>query len=86
MKYYTNECVKSMKGKEVLIVLVMKINDKYIGVAQNDKEFVLQDLNGYAQQYDFLVCYKVTDGDGEYLVPIGYSDDYEWANQEYEYI
>lgn len=85
MKYYTYEEVKALKKGTNLIVMTMAINKQYMGVAENETAFPIKAKTPEHLAYEFLVCCKVLSPKGNYLVPIGYSDEFEWIKQEDEF-
>ena len=85
LKYYTYEEVKKLKKGTHLIVLLTVIGNELIGLAQQDNSYKIKDNGIYIyEKYNFLVCTKVIGAKEEYLLPIGYSDEEQWIEQESE--
>lgn len=86
LKYYTYDEVKNFKKGTHLIVLLTIIGNELMGLVQQNKSYKIKD-NGlfFYEKYSFLICTKVLGDKGDYLIPIGYSDEDEWLKQESEY-
>ncbi|MBY6889392.1 hypothetical protein HYH68_16490 [Clostridium botulinum] len=86
MKYYNYNEVKNLTKGTNLIVLLTVIGEDYIGLAQQDKLYkIKKNNNHFYEKFDFLVCTKVLEKNNNYLIPIGYSDEDQWLEQEEEY-
>ena len=86
MKFYTYEDVKNLKKGTTYIMLLMVLDGKYIGLALNDKSHLIKPRCFNIESYDFIVCTRVISTKGDYYIPIGYSNEHEWLDQECEYM
>jgi hypothetical protein len=86
MQFYTNKQVKGLPKGRHIIVLLSNNSGQLVGLAQQIKSYNIKDNNKSSlSQYDFIVCGIVSGRDGEYLLPMGYSNEEEWTEQEFEY-
>lgn len=85
MRFYTYEDVKNIEKGTNFIVLLMVSDGDYIGLAHQNISYNIKPKHFNIEQYDFIVCARVDDSKGEYYIPIGYSNEDEWVEQEEEY-
>lgn len=85
MKFYTYNDVKNIpKGTNFILLLIVE-NGDYIGLAHQNISYNIKPKHFKIEKYDFIVCTKVISVEGDYLTPIGYSNEDEWGKQEAEY-
>ncbi len=85
MKFYTYEQIKNLSKGRYIIVLLCISNGQLEGLAELNHSFIIRNNGIKLEEYDFIACVKVVSLEGEYLIPIGYSNEDEWIEQEYEY-
>ena len=83
MKFYSYEEVKKLNKGEHLICLLCNCKNGYVGLADS-KSYPIR-INYDVLKHDFLVCILVRSVKEDYLVPVGVSNEDEWAMQESEY-
>ena len=76
MKFYSYEEVKKLDRGEHLICLLCNCKNEYVGLAYS-KSYPIRIRN--------LVCILVRSVKEDYLVPVGVSNEDEWAIQESEH-
>ncbi len=85
-KFYSYSDKSKVSKDDLLIVLLMCESGKYIGLADKGEFYAIKNINRIPDlnisEHDFIACTKVNMG--EYLIPIGYSNEDEWILQEFD--
>ena len=86
-QFYSYSDKPNLRKYDLLIVLLMYENGKYIGIADKGMFYSIRNIGKLPDlnigEYDFIACAKVNRG--EYLIPIGYSNEEEWIIQEFDF-